>query len=81
MLTGFNGEFSDMELGFTGYQSISFIVNDTTGNTILGGPDATLIILNKTMKFTSGGMDILSIDGDNNRVVIGEYGLSLLGPI
>lgn len=33
------------------------------------------------MTFTSGGVDIMSIDGNNNKMVIKDYGLSILGPI
>ena len=81
MLTGYSGEFSDMTLGFTGYQDISFVVNKTLTSTILGGPDATLSILNKTMTFTQGSQDVFIIDGNNSRLVIKDYGVSILGPI
>ncbi len=41
-----------MVLGFTGQRSIEFVVNDTETSTVLGGPDATLTILNKNLTFT-----------------------------
>ena len=41
-----------MVLGFTGYSPIEFVVNNTETSSVIGGPDATLTILNKNLTFT-----------------------------
>lgn len=70
-----------MMLGFTGNRSIEFVVNQTLNSTVIGGPDATLTILNKDLTFTQDGKDIFTIDGNNEAIVMKEYGLTLLSKL